>query len=67
MGEGEKKVRKYILFHSDDDPYVPVTQGEFLKKRLDGDLIILSGQKNFSVSTDPKYNEFPELLEKILR
>ena len=62
----KKRAKKFILFHSDDDPHVSLEQGEQLKKLLTGELIILPGQKHFSVSMDPKYTKFPELLEKIL-
>lgn len=61
-----KKAKQFILFHSDDDPYVPLWHGEKLKKLLDAQLILMKGQKHFSVSTDPKYITFPKLLEKIL-
>lgn len=57
---------QFVLFHSDDDPYVPLWHGEKLKKLLDAQLIVMKGQKHFSVSTDPNYTTFPELLEKIL-
>ena len=61
-----KKARKFILIHSDDDPYVPLQHGESLKEKLDAELIVLRGQKHFSLEAGPQYKEFPELLEKIL-
>lgn len=60
------KAKKFVLIHSDDDPYVPLEHGKKLKKYLNGELIIVPGQKHFSVNTDSKYTQFPELLEKIL-
>lgn len=65
-GAIKKKANKFILFHSDDDPYVPLWHGEKLEKLLDAELVVMKGQKHFSVSTDSKYTTFPELLEKIL-
>lgn len=60
------KAKNFVLIHSDDDPYVPLEHGRKFKKFLNGELMIFSGQKHFSVSTDPKYTQFPKLLEKIL-
>lgn len=64
----KKKAEKFIFFHSDNDPYVPLWHGEKLRDELGGELIILKGQAHFSTTTYPgdKYLEFPELLEKIL-
>lgn len=62
----KKKAKKFVLFHSDDDPYVSLAHGKFLKEKLGAELIILSGQKHFSFDTDAKYKKFPELLKKIL-
>lgn len=60
------KAQKFVLFHSDDDPYVPLEHGKIIQKNLDAELIVLPKQKHFSVSTEPTYTKFPELLEKIL-
>lgn len=65
----KKKAKRIILYHSDNDPYVPLRYGEKLKKLLDAELIIMPGQAHFSTTTYPekeKYKKFPELLEKIL-
>lgn len=59
----KKQARKFIFIHSDDDPNVPSYHGPALKERLGGELVIMPGQKHFSVSTaGEKYREFPELL-----
>lgn len=60
------RAQKFILFHSDNDPYVSLDHGKKLKKYLQGKLIIMKEQGHFSTSTDSKYTHFPELLEKIL-
>lgn len=62
------KVKKFVLIHSDDDPYVPVWHGRVLKEKLGegAKLVIMSGQKHFSTSTyGGKYRRFIELLEYI--
>lgn len=54
------------FLHSDDDPYCPLDHAEYLHSKIGGDLIVLPGQKHFSVGTaGEKYREFPHLLELI--
>ena len=60
------QARKFILYHSDDDPYVVLKYGEELRDRLNGELIVMSGQGHFNLEKGPQYKQFPELLEKIL-
>jgi predicted alpha/beta hydrolase family esterase len=59
----KKHVKEITLIHSDNDPYIPVEQAEYLAEKLDGELIILEGQKHFSEVMDSKYKAFPFLLE----
>ncbi len=62
----KKQVRNIILYHSDNDPYIPLWHGEKLKKLLGAELIVMSKQGHFNVSSmGKKYTKFPELLEKI--
>jgi predicted alpha/beta hydrolase family esterase len=58
--------QKFLSIHSDDDPYFPLEHAQFLASRLDGELKLIPGQKHFSEETDPKYTEFPALLEILL-
>lgn len=61
------KARRFIFIHSDNDPYCPLRHAEELNKKLDGQLIIKSGQKHFSIGTfGESYRTFPFLLELIL-
>ena len=63
-----KMSQQYILVHSDDDPYVPLSHGKFLAEKLSGKLVVLKGQKHFSTSTAGlKYKKFPFLLELVDR
>lgn len=60
----KNRCKEFIFIHSDNDPYVSLEHGEFLKEKLGGKLVILKGQKHFSVSTlGEKYRKFPELLK----
>ena len=62
----KRKAKKFVFFHSDDDPYCPLHQAKNLAEKTNGELIILPGQKHFNISTaGEKYKKFPELLEKI--
>ena len=58
--------KKFILIHSDNDPHVPLAHGQFLTGQLNGELVILDGQKHFNVLTmGTDYLKFPQLLEYI--
>ncbi|MGH7203889.1 MAG: RBBP9/YdeN family alpha/beta hydrolase [Candidatus Levyibacteriota bacterium] len=59
----KQKATKFTLIHSDNDPYIPLEQAAYLKEKLGGELIILKGQNHFSEVMDPKYNQFPFLIE----
>lgn len=60
------KAKKFIYFHSDNDPYIPLEQAKFLVSKTSGELVFLPGQKHFSTDAGGlKYKEFPELLRMI--
>lgn len=62
----KKKAKKIVFVHADDDPYVPLEQAEDLSEKTNGELIILKGQKHFSIGTmGDAYKQFPKLLEII--
>ncbi len=57
-------VKKIVLIHSDDDPYIDMKHGEMLKENLSGQLVIMKGQKHFNTGTmGDRYKEFPEILK----
>lgn len=60
--------KRFIFIHSDNDPYCPLEHAKFLANELGGELIVMRGQKHFSVGTmGEKYKKFPLLLELIKR
>lgn len=60
------KSRKFIYFHSDNDPYCPLSHAKYLQKHTAGELVLIPGQKHFSTNEGGlKYKKFPELLAKI--
>jgi len=59
----KKNCHKFFVFHSDNDPFVCVGNGEHLSKNLDVKLILVSEAGHFNKVAG--YTEFPLLLEKI--
>lgn len=58
--------KEFVLISSDDDPYVSLEHGKYFEEKLGVPLVILKGQKHFSVeSMGEKYKEFPYLLELV--
>lgn len=58
--------KKFVIISSDNDPYVPLEHGRFLKDQLNGDLVILDGQKHFNTETMGEvYLKFSQILEYI--
>ncbi len=58
----KKRCREFVLIHSDNDPHVPFSQAEFLKKKLGAKLIIKKGQGHFNTDFSMKYKKFPLVL-----
>jgi len=60
-------IREYagevVVFHGDNDPYVPVAQAEKLAEKLGVKPILIKDGGHLNVGAG--YTEFPELLEKI--
>jgi predicted alpha/beta hydrolase family esterase len=55
---------KFYVFHSDNDPYIPLWIGEEIAKKLDAELIV---EKNGDHLNAPAgFLEYPKLLEKIM-
>lgn len=61
-----KHSRLWYFIHSDNDPYCPLEHAEYLCEQIGGDLLVLPGQKHFSVGTyGEAYRQFPYLLRHI--
>ncbi len=61
----KKQVNNITFIHSTDDPYCPLEHASYLAVKTGGRLLIQSGSKHFSESTNPLYTKFPFLLELI--
>lgn len=55
---------KFILLHSDNDPFIPLAEGEYLKGQLHAELIVQKGMGHFSSSEGT--TKLPIVLEKLL-
>jgi len=59
----KENCKKIFIFHSDNDPYVPMSEAKTLEKNLGGKLIIIKGGGHFNEQAG--YTKFEELLEEI--
>jgi len=59
----KQNCKKFYVFHSDNDPYVPLEKGKELANNLDIDLIFVKNAGHFN--KDSGYTKFDLLLEKI--
>lgn len=63
----KQKSEAIYFIHSDNDPYCPLDHAEYLSEQVGGKLLVMPGQKHFSVGTyGEEYREFPDLLRLIL-
>lgn len=57
------KAKRFVVFHSDNDPYVGLENGEKLAKELNAKLNFVPNAGHFN--TKAGYTKFPELLSEI--
>lgn len=65
----KKHCDRFILIHSNNDPYVDLKYGDELKQKLNGELIILHNKGHFSGEVDNEDSciELPEVVESIIK
>lgn len=56
-------VNKLVFIHSDNDPYVPLDQAQFVSTSTDAKMVIIHGQGHFNLERSDEYRQFPKLLE----
>lgn len=61
----KQKTKKFIVIHSDNDPYCPLDGAKWIAGKLSAEFILLPGQQHFSHHQDPKFRQFPELINII--
>ncbi|MGB4942794.1 MAG: alpha/beta hydrolase [Candidatus Moraniibacteriota bacterium] len=55
--------RSFVAIQSDNDPYVPMKNGELLHDRLDAELVVIHDAGHLNASDG--YSELPMVLEKL--
>lgn len=58
----KRKAKKFIIIHSDNDPYSNWEDAKALADKLNGEFILQKGQGHFNLEVGPQYREFPFLL-----
>lgn len=61
----KQKADKFLFIHSKDDPVSDIGQARELCQQVNGEIIEFDGMKHFALKSDPRFSEFPELLEII--
>lgn len=64
-GKIKENCKKFVLFASDNDPYVPLEKAEELNKKLPSELIIIKGGEHLNAGSG--YFTFDELRDAILQ
>lgn len=63
----KSKANRFVVIHSDDDPFVPLKHGDIFKENLDAELIIKHNKKHFSGAVDDEEAcvELPDVVESV--
>lgn len=61
----QEHTNKLLFVHSDDDPYVPLDQAQYVADHCQAELKMIPGQGHFNLEKSPQYSKFPKLLEYI--
>jgi predicted alpha/beta hydrolase family esterase len=56
-------VNELLFIHSDNDPYVPLNQAQFVATNTSGEMIVVPGEGHFNLERSDEYTQFPKLLE----
>ena len=61
----KKHAKRFIVIHSDNDPYIPAKGAEEIARKLGGQFVLKPDQGHFNLELSEKYRHFPFLLELI--
>lgn len=56
-------VNEWLFIHSDNDPYVPLSQARYVATSSGGKIIVIPGEGHFNLERSDEYKQFPKLLE----
>ena len=57
--------KKFILIHSDNDPYVKPYHAKYFANKLEIGSILMGGKKHFNLEAGEDFKRFPQLLSLI--
>jgi predicted alpha/beta hydrolase family esterase len=52
-----------LFIHSDNDPYVPLDQAQFVSTNTGAEMVVVPGEGHFNLERSDGYKQFPKLLE----
>ncbi len=58
-----QSAKELLFIHSDNDPYVPLNQAQFVAKNTGAEMVIITGEGHFNLERSDEYKQFPKLLE----
>ncbi len=58
-----QSVNELLFIHSDDDPYVPLNQAQYVAINVGAEMIVIPGGGHFNLERSDEYKQFPKLLE----
>ena len=56
-------VNELLFIHSNNDPYVPLNQAQFVAKNTCAEIVVIPGEGHFNLERREEYKQFPKLLE----
>lgn len=56
-------VNELLFIHSDNDPYVPLNQAQYVSTNTSAEMIVVPGEGHFNLERSNEYKQFPKLLE----
>jgi predicted alpha/beta hydrolase family esterase len=56
-------VLNLLFVHSDNDPYVPLDQAQYVADNCDAEIVVMPGQGHFNLEKSEDYRQFPQLLK----
>ena len=59
----QRNAKKLLFIHSDNDPYVPLDQAQFVANNCNAELRMIPGQGHFNLEQSQGYKAFPRLVE----
>lgn len=59
----QEGVSELLFIHSDNDPYVPLDQAQYVANKTGGEMIVIPGEGHFNLERSDEYTQFPKLLE----